>query len=130
MENGYENSGEGTSEARAVSIPLKHFEIIPAISIRRGRIVQAKGEKYKPLIFRGVEPNTLDLMDILYETFETLLILDLDGILKGKPAIDVYRKISQLGDFSVDGGARYSDSVIDLLIGGAQYAILGSKTSR
>jgi uncharacterized protein related to proFAR isomerase len=111
-----------------IAKPIKHFEIIPSISIRRGRIIQPKGDKFKPLKFRGVEPHPLDLMDVLYETFETLLILDYDGIKKNKPAIDLYRKISQLGDFWVDGGARYADGVIDLLIGGAQFAVLGTKT--
>jgi phosphoribosylformimino-5-aminoimidazole carboxamide ribonucleotide (ProFAR) isomerase len=112
-----ESTGKPPGGTGKVALPLEHFDIIPAISIRKGRIVQAKGDKCK-----------VDLIDVLYETFETILLVDLDGIFKNKPAIDLYRKISQLGDFWVDGGARYSDGVIDLLIGGAQYAVLGTKT--
>jgi uncharacterized protein related to proFAR isomerase len=126
---GENDSNEKVSkETKEIAVPLEHFEIIPAISIRRGRIVQARGDKYRTFKIRGIEPNTLDLIDILYETFDTLLILDLDGIYKNKPAIGLYKKISQLGDFWVDGGVRYCDTVIDLLITGAQYAVLSSKT--
>jgi phosphoribosylformimino-5-aminoimidazole carboxamide ribonucleotide (ProFAR) isomerase len=123
-----EFGGEAQPGIREVAVSLKNFDIIPAISIRRGRIVQAKGNKYQVLRLRGVVPHPLDLMDILYETFETILVLDLDGIFKNKPAIGLYRKIAQLGDFWVDGGARHADTVIDLLMGGPQYAVLGTKT--
>ncbi|UCH87893.1 MAG: hypothetical protein JSV49_06385 [Thermoplasmata archaeon] len=109
-------------------LPLKHFEVIPCVSIRKGRLVKIEGNKIKPLKFRGIVPNTLDTMDILFETFETILVMDQDGIIKNKPAIDLYRKISQLGDFWVDGGARVADGVIDLLVGGAQYAVLSTKS--
>ena len=116
--------------ARAIidSINIDDFDIIPAISIQRGMIVQVRNNKYVPLSFRGSRPQTLDLIDVLYEAFEVILILDLDGIYRNKPAVDLYKSISNLGDFWIDGGVRYCDTIIDLLVTGAQYVVLGTKT--
>jgi len=107
---------------------LDNFDIIPAISIRRGKIMMAKDNDYRPLTFRRVQPDTLDLIDILYETFEVLLIIDLDGIFRNKPQVGLYKKISQLGEFWVDGGVRYCDTIIDLLVTGPQNVVLSTKS--
>ena len=110
------------------TITFDNIDIIPAVSVQRGRIVRAKDNRYIPLSFRKVRPDMLDLIDILYETFEVILILDLDGIYRNKPSVDLYKKISQLGDFWIDGGVRYCDTVIDILVTGAQNVVLSTKT--
>lgn len=125
-EEGPEETPTKDSSGTVASVP--HFEVIPTIPLKKGKIVKSIMDKYRVFKFRNTVPEPLDLMDILYETFETLLIIDLDGIQKNRPAVDIYKKISQLGDFWIDGGVRYCDSVIDLLITGAQYAVLSTKT--
>jgi uncharacterized protein related to proFAR isomerase len=129
MVDDFQPGGENKSRQRGgTSNLLDNFDIIPAISVQRGHIVRAKDNRYIPFSFRKVRPDTLDLIDILYETFEVILILDLDGIYRNKPAVDLYKNISQLGDFWIDGGVRYCDAVIDILVTGAQKVVISTKT--
>ncbi len=64
----------------------------------------------------------------LSERFEKLYLADFDGVFKNKPQLDIAQKISDELPTMYEGGVRYSNNVIDMLITGAERAVVGTST--
>lgn len=60
--------------------------------------------------------------------FESIYIVDRDGIEKNRPQLDIVQLLSE--DFTVlyEGGPRSSANIIDMIIAGAEIAYLGTST--
>jgi len=60
--------------------------------------------------------------------FESIYIVDRDGIEKNRPQLDIIQSLSD--DFTIlyEGGPRSSANIIDMIIAGAEVAYLGTST--
>lgn len=64
----------------------------------------------------------------LADKFERLYLADDDGILKNKPQLDIVQEICDEIPTLYEGGVRVSNNVIDMLITGAEKAVVGTAT--
>jgi phosphoribosylformimino-5-aminoimidazole carboxamide ribonucleotide (ProFAR) isomerase len=56
------------------------------------------------------------------------MISDLSGIKRDRPQLDLLKSISTKMEIWVDPGTRYGTGVIDVLVAGADYVVIGTKT--
>ena len=59
---------------------------------------------------------------------DRVYVADTDGILKNKPQLDIAQSICDEISTMYEGGVRYSHNVIDMLITGADTAVVGTST--
>lgn len=64
----------------------------------------------------------------LAEKFKRVYVTDLDGLERNKPQLDVVQEICDELPTLYEGGVRFSSNVIDMLITGADKAVVGSAT--
>jgi len=64
----------------------------------------------------------------LADKFKTIYVADRDGLDKNKPQLDVVREISEEMPTMYEGGVRKANNVIDMLITGAEKAVIGTAT--
>lgn len=64
----------------------------------------------------------------LSDKFEKVYVEDLDGIDRNKPQLDIVQEICDEIPTLYEGGARFAGNVIDLLITGAEKAVVGTAT--
>jgi uncharacterized protein related to proFAR isomerase len=64
----------------------------------------------------------------LSDNFKKVYVADEDGITRNKPQLDVVREISEGIPTLYEGGVRFSNNVIDMLITGAEKAVIGTTT--
>ena len=69
-----------------------------------------------------------ELASRISDEFETVYLADIDGILRNRPQLDVAQKICDEVPTMYEGGIRYSHNVIDMLITGAESAVMGTGT--
>lgn len=106
-----------------------HIEIIPAIYMYKGLPVVKEKESYEPI--KNEDGENLGINDILEQLstrFEKTLIMDLNGINRDRPQLDIFKTISTKMELWVDAGTRIGPGVIDVFVAGADYVVLGTKT--
>lgn len=64
----------------------------------------------------------------LSDKFKMIYVTDLDGLVKNKPQLDVAREIAEEMPMMYEGGVRKANNVIDMLITGAEKAVVGTAT--
>jgi uncharacterized protein related to proFAR isomerase len=64
----------------------------------------------------------------LSEKFGSVYVADIDGIDKNKPQLDVVQELCDEVPTLYEGGVRFGSNVIDLLITGAEKAVIGTAT--
>jgi phosphoribosylformimino-5-aminoimidazole carboxamide ribonucleotide (ProFAR) isomerase len=64
----------------------------------------------------------------LSDSFEKLYVADDDGIVRNKPQLDVAQEICEEIPTLYEGGVRFANNVIDVLITGAEKAVIGTAT--
>ncbi|MBN1677845.1 MAG: hypothetical protein JW880_04830 [Candidatus Thermoplasmatota archaeon] len=64
----------------------------------------------------------------LSDSYEKLYLADLDGIVRNRPQLDVAREVCEEISTYYEGGVRVANNVIDLLITGADKAVVGTST--
>lgn len=101
---------------------------MPAISLLKGKVVITEGENYIPLRVEGNVPSIEKFIKELSKEYEEIYILDIRGIRSNKPQLDILGRISSKANLWVDAGIRFADSIIDILITGAENVVLGTKT--
>jgi len=69
-----------------------------------------------------------ELASKLSDRFEKVYVEDLDGIDRNKPQLDIVQEICDEVPTLYEGGARFAGNVIDLLITGAEKAVVGTAT--
>ena len=104
-------------------------EIIPAICMYKGLPVIKEKESYEPM--KNENGENLSINEILEELstrFKKALIMDLNGINRDRPQLDIFKTISTKMELWVDAGTRIGPGVIDVFVAGADYVVLGTKT--
>jgi hypothetical protein len=83
------------------------------------------------LSWEGVVPwrEVVEPLDTALQEFGHVLIWDLGGIERNRPNLEILKRFEGEGLW-VDAGVRVADSVIDVLIAGAERAVVGTKTLR
>jgi len=76
------------------------------------------GEPYDPF----------DLVDRLVADYALIYLVDLDGVETGEPQLDLLQELARDAPLWVDGGVQVADQAIDILVTGAQRAVLSSAT--
>jgi uncharacterized protein related to proFAR isomerase len=69
-----------------------------------------------------------DFASKLSDDFEKLYLADLDGINRNKPQLDLAQEVCEEISTFYEGGVRFSNNVIDMLITGADKAVIGTAT--
>lgn len=64
----------------------------------------------------------------LADKYEKVYVADLDGIAKNKPQLDIVQVIADELPMMYEGGVRFGQNVIDMLITGAAKAVVGTAT--
>lgn len=98
------------------------MQIIPRVSVYGNRVVIPTSEGYE-----GTTTDPISLIERAHEAYGTVILEDLDAIFGKVPHLDLLRKVEKL-DIWVDGGIRFSENVMDVLVAGGSSAIVGSKT--
>ena|GEM_PF-1061460 len=105
------------------------FELIPAISIKGKKVVVVSGGNYTPVLNSKGKPVAIhDFIDDIPQKYRIVYIVDIDGIEKQRPQLSVIGRISSLAEIWVDAGLRTAEGAFDLLIEGAECAVMGTKT--
>ncbi|MDO9536729.1 MAG: HisA/HisF-related TIM barrel protein [Thermoplasmata archaeon] len=100
---------------------------IPALSLRDGHVVVVEGGKYTPL--RNKEGQYRSPVNILKEhnfQEEEIFILDLDGIERNSPNLNIVKRIAALKDVWLDAGTDDADSMMDLFISDASRVVMST----
>ena len=101
--------------------------LIPCLLISKGRIMlPAEGG---PVVAHTPEGGLFDLFDVtdrLMAEHGRVYVVDLDGVDQDQPQLDYLQEIARGGDIWVDAGVRTADQAIDVLVAGAQRAVLST----
>ena len=85
------------------------MNIVPLISIRKGRILDGKDGNLITIddLFKQIEKDTM------------IYVFDLDGIEHNNPSLDLYQKLTEHCVLWIDDGPRRLDDVMDTIMAGA-----------
>ncbi|MCI4355266.1 MAG: HisA/HisF-related TIM barrel protein [Thermoplasmata archaeon] len=101
--------------------------LVPCLLISKGRIMlPAEGG---PVVAHTSEGGLFDLFDVtdrLMADHGRVYVVDLDGVDQDQPQLDYLQEIARGGDIWVDAGVRTADQAIDVLVAGAQRAVLST----
>jgi phosphoribosylformimino-5-aminoimidazole carboxamide ribonucleotide (ProFAR) isomerase len=100
---------------------------MPALLLRHGRVMMPGDGG--PEVARGADGRPIDPFDVvdrLIEQYPRLYLVDLDGIERNRPQLDYLQEIARDVELWVDAGVRTGDQAIDILVTGAQRAVLSS----
>lgn len=103
------------------SIPTMHdvmekTQIIPIARLLGGKVVDRDG--------MNLVSNSIDLINNLKERYDEIYIVDIDGILRNKPQLNLVQKLGDEVKIWLDGGVRYTENVVDYLIAGASKVVV------
>jgi len=74
----------------------------------------------------GAPFDVFDVIDRLSPTYALLYFADLDGLERNDPQLDYIQELSRDMPLWVDSGVRRADQAIDVIVAGAQKAVLSS----
>jgi|HubBroStandDraft_1064217.scaffolds.fasta_scaffold03396_10 hypothetical protein len=124
-------STPGRAVDTVASAPRKGPELVPCLLIRRGEVCLPGPDGPVPARrASGGEFDIFDIIDRLSPNFPRLYFVDLDGLERNDPQLDYVQELSRDMPLWVDSGVRKSDQAIDVLVAGAQKAVLSSSYLR
>ncbi len=74
----------------------------------------------------GAPYDVFDVIDRLTPTYSLLYLADLDGLERNDPQLEYIQELSRDIPLWVDAGVRKADQAIDVIVAGAQKAVLSS----
>ena len=117
------------TKGRTEKRPGKGMKLMPAISIKGGDVVVVNDQgDYEVLEDGAGKPlDPVDLAAVLLKSYPSIYIIDINGLERNKPQYDVLKDVCELGEVWVDGGVRFADALIDIIMAGASYGIMSTK---
>ncbi|HXQ48412.1 MAG TPA: HisA/HisF-related TIM barrel protein [Thermoplasmata archaeon] len=101
--------------------------LVPCLMISKGRIMlPAEGGPIAAVPKNGGTFDLFEIADRLIADYERLYVVDLDGVDRDQPQLDYLQEIARGGEIWVDAGVRTADQAIDVLVAGAQRAVLST----
>ena len=101
--------------------------LIPCLLLRRGAVCLPGADG--PVVARrtsGAPFDIFDVLDRLTPSYPLLYLVDLDGIERNDPQLEYIQEVSREIPLWVDSGVRTSDQAIDVIVAGAEKAVLSS----
>ena len=105
------------------------YLVIPAVSLRRGRVVVVNKGRYEPLT--AVDDRELTIYDfasMFLEDYSTIMVLDIDGIERRRPQLTQVQTIAPVKNVWWDPGVRNLEDMMDTFTAGANRVVVGTKT--
>jgi hypothetical protein len=105
--------------------------LMPCVLLRRGRVCVPGADG--PVVAHrvdGTDYDVFDVLDTLAPDYPTVYLADLDGLERNDPQLEYIQEISRETTLWVDAGVRTADSAIDILVAGADRAVLSSSYLR
>ncbi|MFO7618355.1 MAG: HisA/HisF-related TIM barrel protein [Thermoplasmata archaeon] len=103
------------------------MKIIPAVSIKHGRVVVVENGKYAYLKGRdGQYQSPVQLVKELDTPGDEIFVLDIDGLERNSPDLDTVKRMAAYRDVWLDAGAEDADSMMDLFISDASRVVMGT----
>ena len=100
---------------------------MPCLLLRRGRVCRPGPDGPVPSrTIRGADVDVFDVLDALAPQFKSVYLVDLDGIERNDPQLEYIQEVSRETTLWVDAGVRRADGAIDILVAGAERAVLSS----
>jgi len=101
------------------------MDLIPAVSIRKGRVVCADCDDYRDM------GKAIKIIRKLSEEFQKILVIDIDAIECSEPQFDLIQELSE-EDFELwlDVGVRNADDLVHPFVTGATVVVAGTKAVR
>jgi phosphoribosylformimino-5-aminoimidazole carboxamide ribonucleotide (ProFAR) isomerase len=100
---------------------------MPCIMLRRGRVCRPGPDGPIPSrTARGADVDVFDVLDSLAPQYQSVYLVDLDGIERNDPQLEYIQEVSRDTTLWVDAGVRRADGAIDILVAGADRAVLSS----
>lgn len=94
------------------------IKIIPFIPVLNGNVVDAEGSRYRKL---GNAVKT-----VKSSGYDTFYVIDINGLIKNSPQINIIQEMSKEKNLWVESGVRFVEDMMDVLMAGAEYAVLNS----
>jgi Histidine biosynthesis protein len=95
--------------------------------LRRGQVCRPGENGPSPALAPSGAPlDPFDVIDRIVRNYSLLYLVDLDGIERTEPQLDYIQEFSRDIALWVDGGVRDADQSIDILVAGAQRAVVSS----
>jgi hypothetical protein len=95
--------------------------------LRRGQVCRPGENGPVPALSpQGAPFDPFDVIDRLTRDYSLLYLVDLDGIERTEPQLDYIQEFSRDIALWVDGGVRDADQSIDIIVAGAQRAVVSS----
>jgi len=103
--------------------------LVPCVLLRKGEICLPSAEGPVPARDAdGGRFDPFDVVDRLVPDYPLVYLVDLDGIERAEPQLDFLQELARDATLWVDGGVRNAEQAIDILVTGAQRAVLSSAT--
>lgn len=84
-----------------------------------GNVVVAEGNRYRKL---GNAVKTVESS----KKYETFYVVDINGLIKNRPQINLIQEMSKEKNLWVESGMRFAEDMVDVLMAGAEYAVLNT----
>jgi uncharacterized protein related to proFAR isomerase len=95
----------------------------------RGRVVVVNKGQYEPLTdVDDKELTLLDFVELYMQDYETVFILDIDGIERRRPQLPLIQTITSEKNVWWDPGVRDLEDMMDTFTAGANRVVVGTKT--
>ena len=106
---------------------MKDMVFLPLIPISGGSVVHI-GYENRGIEILSQEPDILrDIVIPLHKMYDIPLIMDMDGVLSYDPQIELLKNITKSFPIWFDGGARFSDDVIDFFVANVEICCISTK---
>jgi hypothetical protein len=119
--------------AAARSVAPETPTLLPRIHLARGLIVVPSDPESPPVpaVDGSGEPvDVFDVADSLFRQYPGIYVVDLDGVLHGRPQFDLLQEIPHGHEMWVEAGPRSVDQVMDVLVAGGTMAVVPAATDR
>ncbi len=90
------------------------MEELPLVYLSRGKIIEGKNRF-----------NAVDKLKEMKKERKKVYVLDLDGVKRNRPNLDIYKKVSHKPFLWIDALPRYLEDVMDLVVVGADKITVG-----
>jgi Histidine biosynthesis protein len=101
--------------------------LMPCLLLRKGRVCRPGADGPVPAVRPdGSGFDVFDVLDVLTPEYPQTYLVDLDGLERNDPQLEYIQEISRETTLWVDSGVRRADGAIDILVAGADRAVLSS----
>lgn len=101
------------------------MQIVPSICVSRGKVAESPQSPDRFLEGEnGEQIDAIEYVRALSKKEKLIHIVDMDGRLRGKPHLNLIQEVSRKAKLWVDAGSRWVEDLMDLLVSGAECAVL------